>query len=59
MNCNWSPTKTNKIPVQYLARTSLWRDCYKIPTDHIRAACKAFVEKLEAIIRARVGNIEQ
>ena len=31
----------------------------KIQSDHIRAACEAFPDRLDAIIRAKGGPIEQ
>ena len=31
----------------------------KIPSDHIRAACEPFPDRLDTIIRAKSGYIEQ
>ena len=31
----------------------------EIPSDHIRAACEAFPDRLDAIIRTKGGYIEQ
>lgn len=40
-------------------KAALRREWKRIPQTHLRAACDAFVGRLEAVIRAKGGHIEQ
>ena len=44
---------------QYQTANTLEIAICKISSGHIRAACKAFPDRLDAIIRAKGGYIEQ
>ena len=40
-------------------KKALRRQWDKIPQSHFRAACDGFIDRLKAIIRAKVGQLEQ
>lgn len=50
---------TKKYETVDALKIALRREWGKIPSDHIRAACEAFSDRLDAIIRANGGYIEQ
>ena len=50
---------TKKYESVEALKSALSREWKRIPQDHIRAACNAFIGRLDAIIRARGSHIEQ
>lgn len=50
---------TKKYVTVDALKIALRREWNKIPADHIRAACEAFSVRLDAVIRAKGGHIEQ
>ena len=50
---------TKKYQTDNALEIALRREWGKIPSDHIRAACETFPHRLDAIIRAKGGHIEQ
>jgi len=50
---------TKKYETVDALKVALRREWNKIPLHYIRAACEAFSDRLDAIIRAKGGYIEQ
>lgn len=61
--CIWSILQAKVSTTKYESvaklKAALHREWNRIPQSHLRAACDAFVERLDAIIRAKGGHIEQ
>ncbi len=49
---------TKKYETVDALKIALRREWGKIPSDHIRAACEAFSDRLDAIIRAKGGYMK-
>lgn len=50
---------TKKYQSVETLKSALRREWSRIPQDHIRAACNAFIKRIDAVIRARGSYIEQ
>jgi transposase len=50
---------TKKYESVETLKAALRREWAKVPATHVRAACDAFIKRLDAIIRAKGGYIEQ
>ena len=55
----WSILESKVSTKKYQTVNALEIALRKIPSDHIRAECEAFQDRLDAIIRAKGGYIEQ
>ena len=59
----WSILETRVCTKKYGSldslKSTLRREWKRIPSDHVRAACESFLHRLDQIIKAKDGYIEQ